>query len=114
MNEKTTKELAAMAHEINTNAKKNKEKKQALLKNLAIDKTERKNLYNCKKCGNTITTIDRDKGVTPMMLSCSAFNGCSDGMMFSFMYNVPPIIVPGYEWVKEPEEEVLNIKQIKQ
>lgn len=44
IHEKRIKELAAMAHEINANAKKNKEKKQALLKNLDIDENERKNL----------------------------------------------------------------------
>ena len=61
-------------------------------------KEKRINLYNCRTCGNTIITEDKDKGVTPMFLSCEMFNGCKSGRMFSMMYNVPPILVAGYEW----------------
>ena len=61
---------------------------------------DRLNLYNCAKCGNTIITIDVDDGVTPFMLVCKKHGGCSDGMMTSSMYNVPPMYTPSHEWYK--------------
>ena len=53
---------------------------------------KRINLYNCRECGNTIITEDKDKGVTPMFLSCDSFGGCKDGKMHSMMYNVPVVV----------------------
>ena len=60
---------------------------------------KRNNLYNCQKCGNTIVTEDKAKGVTPATLPCENFGGCADGRMFSMMYNVPPILQAAYYWV---------------
>lgn len=74
---------------------------------------KRLNLYNCKSCGNTIVTEDKDKGVTPMFLPCEMFRGCDGGRMVSMMYNVPPILVAGYEWyLKNPNDETLDIRRI--
>ena len=76
-------------------------------------KQKRINLYNCKTCGNTIITEDKDEGVTPMFLPCEMFGGCSDGKMVSMMYNVPPILIAGYEWYNDGGE-ALNIRKIKE
>lgn len=65
-----------------------------------MEKQKRINLYNCRSCGNTIITIDKDKGTTPMFLGCENYGGCKDGRMFSMMYNVPEILVPSHEWYK--------------
>lgn len=78
------------------------------------EKTNPKNLYNCHQCGNTIVTEDIDEGVTPSSLSCASFNGCKDGRMWSFGYNVPPTIVASHEWFKNGKEEVLNIRKIEE
>lgn len=56
----------------------------------------KKNKYTCKKCRGSIITIDRESGVTPMMLRCRATAGC-DGTMQSAMYrNVEG--EPDFEW----------------
>ena len=70
---------------------------------------KRINLYNCRECGNTIITEDKDKGVTPMFLSCDSFGGCKDGKMHSMMYNVPTFLVAKYEWFNDGGE-CLNIR----
>ena len=72
------------------------------------------NLYNCKRCGNTIITEDKDEGVTPASLPCEMFGGCSDGRMWSFYYNVPPILVASHEWFKDGDSEALNIRKIQE
>lgn len=66
---------------------------------------ERINLYNCKKCGNTIVTQDIDSGVTPFILFCKLYNGCNEGFMTSQMYNVPPKLVASHEWYRPEESE---------
>ena len=71
-----------------------------------------KNLYNCKECGNTIITEDRDEGVTPASLSCRMFAGCKNGRMWSFGYNVPPTLVASHEWYKKGSDEALHIRKI--
>jgi hypothetical protein len=55
----------------------------------------RLNQYVCRTCGGVITTIDRDEGVTPMMLACRATTDC-DGSMFSAMYRVDPNLTPDW------------------
>ena len=77
---------------------KNGNLKLLINKNMDTTKEKRLHLYNCRTCGNTIITEDKDKGVTPMFLPCEMFNGCKSGRMHSMMYNVPPILVAGYEW----------------
>lgn len=70
-----------------------------------------KNLYNCHQCGNTIVTEDIDGGVTPSSLPCSMFNGCKTGRMWSFGYNVPPVLVASHEWFSNGGE-ALDIRKI--
>ena len=82
----------------NTNKMKDSEKKA-------------KNLYNCHQCGNTIVTEDIDDGVTPSSLPCSMFNGCKTGRMWSFGYNVPPVLVASHEWFSKGGE-ALDIRKI--
>ena len=70
-----------------------------------------KNLYNCHQCGNTIVTEDIDEGATPSSLPCSMFGGRSDGRMWSFGYNVPPVLVASHEWFSNGGE-ALDIRKI--
>ena len=74
-----------------------------------------KNLYNCRRCGNTIITEDVAEGVTPASLPCSMFNGCEDGRMWSFFYNVPPTLVASHEWysVGKPELKIRKIETLR-
>src|SRR5262249_2016093 len=68
------------------------------------------NVYNCLKCDGWIVTIDRDEGVTPMMLRCLASKGC-DGMMESAFYMVADeILTPTYEWRRPSKGEYLRMK----
>jgi hypothetical protein len=46
----------------------------------------KKNTYSCKKCGESIQTVDRDKGKTPIHISCE--NEKCDGMMSTSFYKV--------------------------
>ena len=73
-----------------------------------------KNLYNCKNCGNTIVTEDKDEGVTPSSIPCKSFGGCENGRMWLFGYNVPPSLIAGFEWIKNGKEEGLNIRKIQE
>jgi len=57
------------------------------------------NEYTCRTCGMTIRTIDRDEGVTPMMINCRATKDC-DGTMFSSMYRTNQTYPPQFEWYK--------------
>lgn len=68
----------------------------------------RNNLYNCRKCGHTVVTMDRDKGVTPMFIRCHRCGHKMDSMM----YNVPPILVPSHEWRKGSDPEVLDLYEL--
>lgn len=65
----------------------------------ALEAPPRINQYRCKECGGTITTIDRDPGVTPFMLACRATGGCN-GTMLSSTYRVAPGLTPDHEWYK--------------
>jgi len=76
------------------------------------EETKPKNLYNCKECGNTIITEDSDEGMTPASLSCRMFSGCKNGRMWSFGYNVPPMLVASHEWYKKGTDEALHIRKI--
>lgn len=60
---------------------------------------ERINRYTCRECGRSITTVDRDEGVTPFTLHCRASDGC-DGIMYSWMYKVHEPFEPEFEWYK--------------
>ena len=69
----------------------------------------KKNIYNCKTCGNTIVTQNREDGVTPMFLFCGHHGGCEAGSMVSMMYNVPQepgILVASHEWYRPDDKEL--------
>lgn len=58
----------------------------------------RLNKYTCRKCRGSITTIDRDKGVTPFMLECRATPECG-GNMYSHGYRgIAEKEKPTHEW----------------
>lgn len=58
------------------------------------------NQYTCATCGKSITTIDRDDGVTPMMLACRATPGCW-GTSVSHMYHSSlQSLTPDHEWYR--------------
>jgi hypothetical protein len=61
------------------------------------------NVYTCK-AGHQTVTIDRDKGVTPMMLSCK-HAGCAENAVSSG-YNVPDGLTPQYEWYLPTDEQL--------
>lgn len=51
------------------------------------------NKYRCV-CGYNMVTIDREEGVTPMMVKC---NNCGN-MMRSMWYQVDQSLTPTHEW----------------
>lgn len=68
----------------------------------------RLNRYTCEICGDSIITIDRELGVTPMFIACRAPRDAGQpkckGMMISSMYqNVAG--TPSFEWRKPTKEE---------
>jgi len=65
------------------------------------------NRYQCDTCQKTITTIDRDEGVTPAFLSCKATRGCT-GTMTSAWYRVPQDLTPAWEWFSPDKREWSN------
>ena len=65
----------------------------------------RLNAYTCKECGEAIVTVDRDEGVTPMMLACRATEGCQ-GRSFSSFYRVDPTLTPTWEWYTPGKREL--------
>ena len=82
------------------------------------DRPGRKNVYTCTRCHERIVTVDRDVGVTPMMLACKV-NRCSDKlrpgeamapMMMSSGYCVDQTLEPTHEWYRPegPELETLS------
>lgn len=54
------------------------------------------NRYTCEQCGDSIITIDRDAGVTPMFLECKATPECAGTMVSSMYRDVEG--VPTFEW----------------
>jgi hypothetical protein len=67
------------------------------------DLTGQRNVYICPAKHRTVT-IDRDKGVTPMMLSCK-HEGCQL-MAKSCFYPTGLDLEPEYEWYKPTLEEL--------
>jgi len=61
------------------------------------------NQYTCQVCGGTITTIDRDQGVTPFMLSCQISGTCTGNMQSSY-YLVNQSLTPTHEWYKPTDK----------
>lgn len=76
--------------------------------------TRRINQYTCSSCGGVITTIDRNEGVTPWMLTCRATEGCG-GTMRSHGYTVDTSLKPDHEWytpAKLPKGEMREYVQM--
>lgn len=70
-------------------------------------KRERINAYTCETCRQTIGTVDREEGVTPMFLLCRATSGCG-GSMTSHMHRSNSgvlFITPTFEWRKPTPQE---------
>jgi hypothetical protein len=66
----------------------------------------RKNRYYCETCKKSIITMDRDEGVTPMMLPCMRTSGCP-GPMVSRFYQVEDVWPePTYVWRKPTAKEL--------
>lgn len=65
------------------------------------------NKYTCQSCGGSIITIDRDKGVTPMMLMCRATPPCGGTMLSSMYQGVEG--EPTYEWRKPAPQERIRM-----
>lgn len=61
------------------------------------------NRYTCEDCKQSIVTIDRDKGTTPMMLRCRATRGCKGMMMSAWYTDVKG--EPAFEWRKPTKKE---------
>ncbi len=57
------------------------------------------NVYECQACGESIVTIDKAEGVTPMFLACRANPTCG-GRSVSKMYRVPQDLEPTHEWYR--------------
>lgn len=63
------------------------------------------NAYDCRECGKTCWTIDRDAGVTPASMRCRAPGGCGEGTSFSRWYTVPADHPPPtHEWFRPSRE----------
>lgn len=64
------------------------------------------NKYICEVCGESIVTVNRDDGVTPMYLACRVNQ---DGMSVSQWYHVSQDLTPTYEWYKPEPDEYLTL-----
>ena len=83
---------------------------------------QRLNAYYCETCERYVVTVDRDEGVTPMMLACRAdgdptapgFDGCK-GTSRSMGYpkqpwpTEAPDPVPTWEWFTPEGEDYLAL-----
>jgi hypothetical protein len=64
-----------------------------------FDGTGKHNIYRCERCGHVVITIDREKGVTPMFLSCKRSDRQCSGTMASEGYPaVAEMFRPTHEW----------------
>ena len=74
---------------------------------------EKKNAYMCGKCGGLTVTIERVKGVTPMLLGCraSGLGSICMGVAMSMMYKLPEQVAgvePQWEWYKPDQVFIEN------
>jgi hypothetical protein len=67
----------------------------------------KKNIYICEGCRCSITTIDKDDGVTPYLVKCRVTPGCSK-LMRSQFYRVDQVLEPNYEWYKPDDSEKIE------
>lgn len=68
------------------------------------------NKYTCNTCEGEIVTIEREPGVTPMMIDCRATEGC-EGLMMSWGYQIHYDVTPTWEWVKPDINLLKNYKK---
>jgi len=67
----------------------------------------RKNMYRCNNCSHFIVTIEVDRGVTPMMLSCDS---CTIGTRRSGFYlDGYQKLTPTHEWYRPDGDELLEL-----
>ena len=66
----------------------------------------RVNCYVCQTCKYTTKTIDRDKGVIPMMFSCIM---CGETAMSTFFNDILPGKKPIIEWYRPSLEELFEL-----
>ena len=68
------------------------------------------NIYDCPQCGFETGTIHLVHGVTPMLLGCKSTRKMCRGMAISRMYrNIPPGMVPEWEWYKPDDAELKSM-----
>jgi hypothetical protein len=65
----------------------------------------KKNQYYCVSCRRAVVTVDRDDGVTPMLIPCQF--GCK-AVMHSAFYKVNQDLPATHEWYRPGEEELKN------
>lgn len=70
----------------------------------------RTNVYICEKCRYAGVTIDRDPGVTPVIIGCLSRKKC-DGRAYSTMYRAPTNLEPVAEWYRPSDEEIAGKSQ---
>ena len=63
----------------------------------------RQNVYTCETCKESIVTVHRDDGTTPIFLLCKATPQCS-GRMVSSYYPSGPLPDPEWEWYRPHEK----------
>lgn len=71
-----------------------------------VDLTNRINCYSCP-CGYITKTIDKDAGVTPMMITCRCCGGQS---MSSFYKDLKPDHKPDIEWFRPTLKDCLKLR----
>jgi|GEM_PF-1412178 len=63
----------------------------------------KKNVYICVSCERGVVTVDREDGVTPMLIPCQF--GCK-AVMHSQFYRVQQDLPATHEWYRPTEEEL--------
>lgn len=69
------------------------------------------NRYRCDRCGESIVTINRDAGTTPMLIDCKVTEGCQ-GIMRSAWY--PPeaqIVSATWEWYRPRKSQMRRLRR---
>lgn len=64
------------------------------------------NIYTCGECSHYICTIDTDRGVTPMYISCEQ---CTTGYKASSFYRNPNNISPTHMWYRPEGKELKKL-----
>lgn len=73
------------------------------------------NSYECHNCGQAISTVDLDEGVTPYMIPCVAWDRvpgapkCKGPMKSDFYRPKPGRPAAQYEWYKPTPEQTAKL-----